>query len=163
MYKQPVFVYIPGGGELRGGAWVVIDSQINPTHMETFADPAARGGVLEPEGVVEIKFRKPDLIKAMHRCVGTREQTHTHSWCSNKLRHDPGAWPLHHRALLRCRHLDLFSCVVRCRLDPVIRKAKATGGAVAEATIKAREKELLPAYQQMALRFADMHDTPQRM
>jgi hypothetical protein len=45
----------------------------------------------------------------------------------------------------------------------VIRKAKATGGAVAEATIKAREKELLPAYQQMALRFADMHDTPQRM
>jgi acetyl-CoA carboxylase/biotin carboxylase 1 len=45
----------------------VIDSQINPTHMETFADPAARGGVLEPEGVVEIKFRKPDLIKAMHR------------------------------------------------------------------------------------------------
>jgi acetyl-CoA carboxylase/biotin carboxylase 1 len=67
VYKQPVFVYIPGGGELRGGAWVVIDSQINPTHIETFADPAARGGVLEPEGVVEIKFRQPDLIKAMHR------------------------------------------------------------------------------------------------
>lgn len=68
VYKQPVFIYIPGGGELRGGAWVVIDSQINPTHIETFADPAARGGVLEPEGVVEIKFRQPDLIKAMHRC-----------------------------------------------------------------------------------------------
>ena len=32
-----------------------------------YADPAARGGVLEPEGVVEIKFRKPDLIAAMHR------------------------------------------------------------------------------------------------
>lgn len=48
-------------------------------------------------------------------------------------------------------------------MDPVICKAKATGGAVAEATIKAREMELLPAYQQMALRFADMHDTPQRM
>lgn len=49
------------------------------------------------------------------------------------------------------------------RLDPVIRKAKATGGSLAEATIKARVEELLPAYQQMALRFADMHDTPQRM
>jgi acetyl-CoA carboxylase/biotin carboxylase 1 len=24
-YKQPVFVYIPPGGELRGGAWVVVD------------------------------------------------------------------------------------------------------------------------------------------
>lgn len=74
MYKQPVFVYIPGGGELRGGAWVVVDSQINPTHIETFADPAARGGVLEPEGVVEIKFKQPDLIKAMHRCVCTQLQ-----------------------------------------------------------------------------------------
>ena len=49
------------------------------------------------------------------------------------------------------------------RLDPVIRQAKATGGSLAEATIKARVEELLPAYQQMALRFADMHDTPQRM
>lgn len=45
----------------------------------------------------------------------------------------------------------------------MIREAKAAGGAMAEATIKSREKELLPAYQQMALRFADMHDTPQRM
>lgn len=32
-----------------------------------YADPIARGGVLEPEGIVEIKFRTPDLIKAMHR------------------------------------------------------------------------------------------------
>ena len=32
-----------------------------------YADPGARGGVLEPEGIVEIKFRTPDLIKAMHR------------------------------------------------------------------------------------------------
>lgn len=32
-----------------------------------YADPVARGGVLEPEGIVEIKFRVPDLLKAMHR------------------------------------------------------------------------------------------------
>jgi acetyl-CoA carboxylase/biotin carboxylase 1 len=32
-----------------------------------YADPIARGGVLEPEGIVEIKFRAPDLVKAMHR------------------------------------------------------------------------------------------------
>ena len=32
-----------------------------------YADPVARGGVLEPEGIVEIKFRTPDLLKAMHR------------------------------------------------------------------------------------------------
>lgn len=28
-YRRPVFVYLPPGAELRGGAWVVIDSQIN--------------------------------------------------------------------------------------------------------------------------------------
>ena len=28
-YGQPVIVYLPPGTELRGGAWVVIDGQIN--------------------------------------------------------------------------------------------------------------------------------------
>lgn len=32
-----------------------------------YADASARGGVLEPEGIVEIKFRAADLIAAMHR------------------------------------------------------------------------------------------------
>lgn len=35
-----------------------------------YADPGARGGVLEPEGMVEIKFRKPELVAAMHRLDG---------------------------------------------------------------------------------------------
>lgn len=35
--------------------------------VEMYADPAGRGGVLEAEGMVEIKFRTPDLIAAMHR------------------------------------------------------------------------------------------------
>lgn len=35
--------------------------------VETYADPSARGGVLEPEGIVEIKFRTPDLLTTMHR------------------------------------------------------------------------------------------------
>ena len=33
-YRQPVFVYIPPHGELRGGAWVVVDPAINPEQME---------------------------------------------------------------------------------------------------------------------------------
>ena len=35
--------------------------------VEMYADPAGRGGVLEAEGMVEIKFRTPELIAAMHR------------------------------------------------------------------------------------------------
>ena len=68
-YKQPVFVYIPQGGELRGGAWVVIDSSINPEQMEFYAAEGAKGGVLEPEGIVDIKFRREDLLMTMKRTV----------------------------------------------------------------------------------------------
>lgn len=35
--------------------------------VEMYADPSARGGVLEPEGVVEIKFKKSDLLALMNR------------------------------------------------------------------------------------------------
>lgn len=32
-YKQPVFIYMPPYAELRGGAWVVLDTTINPTYI----------------------------------------------------------------------------------------------------------------------------------
>lgn len=66
-YKQPVFVYIPPGGELRGGAWVVLDTLINPAMIEMYADRHCRGGVLEPEGTVDVKFRRREVVKSMHR------------------------------------------------------------------------------------------------
>src|SRR5579859_959301 len=66
-YKQPVFVYIVPNGELRGGAWVVIDPSINNDMMEMYADTKSRAGVLEPEGMVEIKFRKPQLLSTIER------------------------------------------------------------------------------------------------
>ncbi|KAG8874436.1 acetyl-coenzyme-A carboxylase [Serendipita sp. 405] len=66
-YKQPIFVYIVPNGELRGGAWVVLDPSINPTHMQMYADVESRAGVLEPEGIVEIKLRKDKLVALMER------------------------------------------------------------------------------------------------
>lgn len=66
-YKRPITVYIPPFAELRGGAWVVIDPTINESCMEMYADPESRGGVLEPEGVVEVKFKLKDLLKTMER------------------------------------------------------------------------------------------------
>ncbi len=35
--------------------------------MEMYADPESRGGVLEPEGVVEVEFKLKDLLKTMAR------------------------------------------------------------------------------------------------
>ncbi|KAI0339517.1 hypothetical protein BDW22DRAFT_1361595 [Trametopsis cervina] len=70
-YKQPVFVYIVPNGELRGGAWVVLDPSINTTQMEMYADTDARAGVLEPEGIVEIKMRRDKILRLMERLDST--------------------------------------------------------------------------------------------
>lgn len=40
---------------------------LSVVQVEMYADGGARGGVLEPEGMVEIKFRTPDLRAAMAR------------------------------------------------------------------------------------------------
>lgn len=66
-YEHPVYIYLPPHGELRGGSWVVVDPTINEEKMEMYADPDSRGGILEPAGITEVKFRLPDQLKVMHR------------------------------------------------------------------------------------------------
>ncbi|KAK3295325.1 acetyl-CoA carboxylase [Chaetomium fimeti] len=66
-FEQPVFIYIPPFGELRGGSWVVVDPTINTTFMEMYADVEARGGVLEPEGIIGIKYKKDKQLETMAR------------------------------------------------------------------------------------------------
>ncbi|PNI64844.1 ACACB isoform 7 [Pan troglodytes] len=123
-YKQPILIYIPPYAELRGGSWVVIDATINPLCIEMYADKESRGGVLEPEGTVEIKFRKKDLIKSMRRIDPAYK----------KLMEQLGEPDLSDKD-----HKDL------------------------EGRLKAREDLLLPIYHQVAVQFADFHDTPGRM
>lgn len=123
-YNQPILVYVPPYAELRGGAWVVIDSTINQRYMEMYADPLSRGGVLEPEGTVEIKFKLKDLVKAMSRLDPA-----IHNW--NKELVEPDL-PAEEQAALRKK-------------------------------IKERQDILLPMYHQVAVMFADLHDTPVRM
>ncbi|KAG8451331.1 hypothetical protein GDO86_003516 [Hymenochirus boettgeri] len=123
-YGQPVLVYIPPQAELRGGSWVVIDPTINPRHMEMYADKESRGGVLEPEGTVEIKFRRKDLVKTMRRV-------------------DPA-------------YIHLAEKLGTPELITADRKEL-------ETKLKEREEFLLPIYHQVAVQFADLHDTPGRM
>ncbi|KAL9700297.1 hypothetical protein quinque_003738 [Culex quinquefasciatus] len=123
-YNQPVVVYLPPNAELRGGAWAVLDPTINPRFMETYADPESRAGVLEPEGIVEVKFKEKDILKAIYR------------------------------------------------LDPVVLDLKqkiANAGAnketvnELESQLKTRVTALLHVYHTVAVHFADLHDTPERM
>lgn len=82
-YEQPVFVYIPPFGELRGGSWVVVDPTINPEQMEMYADEDARGGVLEPEGIVGIKYRKEKQLETMARLDPEYAQLKAQSMAKN--------------------------------------------------------------------------------
>jgi acetyl-CoA carboxylase / biotin carboxylase 1 len=109
VYTAPVFIYIPPAGELRGGAWVVVDPVINHSGVvEMYCDPSSRGGILEASGVAEIKFRDNDV-----------------------------------RDLIRRSRPDLAA------MDP-----KAARDV---------ENSLLPQYRDVAVRFADLHDTYVRM
>ena len=49
----------------------MVDPTINPDHMEMYADEDARGGVLEPEGIVNIKFRRDRQLETMARLDAT--------------------------------------------------------------------------------------------
>ncbi|XP_014612049.1 PREDICTED: acetyl-CoA carboxylase isoform X3 [Polistes canadensis] len=122
-YTQPIFVYIPPNGELRGGAWAVVDTTINPRYLEMFADNTSRGGVLEATGIVEIKFRNKDIIKSMHRT----------------------------------------DSVIQKLKENLTTSTSAEEKIELESQIRKREKSLIPIYQQVAVYFADLHDTPERM
>ena len=50
---------------------VVVDPTINPDFMEMYADEESRGGVLEPEGIVNIKYRKDKQLETMARLDAT--------------------------------------------------------------------------------------------
>ncbi|XP_062225261.1 acetyl-CoA carboxylase 2 isoform X2 [Phragmites australis] len=126
-YNQPAFVYIPMAGELRGGAWVVVDSKINPDRIECYAERTAKGNVLEPQGLIEIKFRSEELQDCMGRL-------------------DP----------------ELIN------LKAKLQGAKLGNGSLPDIesiqkSIEARTKHLLPLYTQIAIRFAELHDTSLRM
>jgi len=122
-YKQPIMVYLPPFSELRGGSWVVIDPSINPGKMEMYADPTARGGVLEPEATVEIKYRAREIRRTMERL-------------------DP--------EMSRLSEQLLVSTLPDERSD-------------LEARVKNREELLAGVYHQIAVHFAELHDTPVRM
>jgi len=132
-YKQPVFVYLPPFAELRGGAWVVVDPKINLDVMEMYAAQDARGGVLEANGAATIKFREKDQIATAHRL-------------------DP---------VLKSLDAQLAQDADPST-DPQARLTEARREEIMQQ-IAARESRLATIYAQVAVHFADLHDTPGRM
>jgi acetyl-CoA carboxylase / biotin carboxylase 1 len=218
-YKQPVLIYIPPNGELRGGAWVVVDPTINQRYMEMYADKESRGGVLEAEGTVEIKYRNKDLVKTIHRldpvCKEIREKLkvlNTTSSINNttisspinekdtsspilsikpnlskqKLKliqeQQPQMSPQQATKLINYNekvdesNLELTPGEIDALKVPTETGSKSPSPSpsllfdtlkdqikLLEKQLQARENYLLPIYHQVAVQFADLHDTPGRM
>lgn len=123
-FKQPIITYIPPTGELRGGSWVVVDPTINADMMEMYADVESRAGVLEPEGMVGIKYRREKLLGTMARLDKT--------------------------------YGDLKKQLSDSSLSAEEHSSIST-------KLAARERALLPIYQQISVQFADLHDRSGRM
>ncbi|XP_061381495.1 acetyl-CoA carboxylase isoform X1 [Danaus plexippus] len=154
----PVLVYIPPGAELRGGAWAVVDPSVNNLRMEMYADNEARGGVLEAEGIVEVKFKQRDILKTMNRLD------------SNLLRLNSRVSEIKEQIKEISKNLDrrgsiddvLIKTETGKQAEAKIHELEAELG-TAEKSIKAREKELSPIYHEIAVQFAELHDTAERM
>lgn len=145
-YKQPIIIYIPPNGELRGGAWAVVDPTINSRYMEMYADPDSRGGVLEPEGIVEIKFKKKDLLKTMHRIDKELIELDEKLTLFNKSQ----------------PHRERSSSITQ-NSSQNVEPPQPKETTETEKKIAEREAFLLPMYHQISVHFADLHDTPERM
>lgn len=126
-YKQPLFVYIPPHAELRGGAWVVVDSTINSDVMEFYAAEDARGGVLEATGAASIKYRDAEIRATAHRLDQTLIRLNEE---------------------LKAIGSDASRNSERDEIQRQIRH---------------REQNIIGVYRQIAIHFADLHDTPGRM
>ncbi|XP_026734900.1 acetyl-CoA carboxylase isoform X3 [Trichoplusia ni] len=154
----PVLVYIPPGAELRGGAWAVVDPSVNSLRMEMYADPEARGGVLEAEGIVEVKFKQRDILKTMHRLDPELLRTGARiSELKEQIKEIS-------KGLDRRGSVDesLIRTDAGRAAETRVRELE-TELLAAEKTAKAREKELSPIYHEIAVQFAELHDTAERM
>jgi acetyl-CoA carboxylase/biotin carboxylase 1 len=139
-YQQPLFVYIPPFAELRGGAWVVVDSTINSEVMEFYAAEDARGGVLEAAGAASIKFREKEILDCAHR-------------------NDHVLQRLDHQLHELLSSVSPSSTSKDLPQQPVVTSREEE----LRREIKTRERQLYGVYQQIAVHFADLHDTPGRM
>lgn len=64
--KTKVIIYIPPNGQVRGGSWVVFDKNINSL-ITIYAHPNSEVGILQPDGICELKFKEKERIEVFSR------------------------------------------------------------------------------------------------
>jgi hypothetical protein len=109
--------------------------------MEMYADPQSRGGILEPEGLVDVKFRRPDLLASARR------------WDASLVSLDQEVAAIDAR-IQQTRGTATAEVVL-----PSLQAERAQ----AVARVQKREAALYPVFHQVAVAFGDLHDTAGRM
>lgn len=123
----------------------MIDPNINSRQMEMYADPNSRGGVLEAEGIVSIKLRMKEQRRLMERLDPEMSRMAEEIKSPDLVRNENdqmariGGSLWHFSQQVEERRLSL------------------------EESMRKREEILAPMYHQVAVHFADLHDTPTRM
>lgn len=97
---------------------------------------------MEPEGIVEIKFRKKDLVKVMYRIDPIMKELIAEMNRVNQSQ----------------PQLERKSSITQ-----QVERKKSPAQMELEQKITERENYLLPMYHQVSVHFADLHDTPERM
>jgi len=162
-YEQPISVYLPPHATLRGGAWVVVDSLINPYFMQMYADPRARGGILEVEATCGIKFRRKDELLTAYRLDNTLQslksklESHTNK---NNSKGDSSKSEVDAKQQLPPRHISAANGAAG---STTVAERPVAGKQELLQEIRDREQKVLPSFHQAAAMFVDLHDTPGRM
>ena len=117
--------------------------------LQMYASDTARGGVLEPAGIAEIKFRKNEVVKQMQRL-------------DSQLR-----WMSMNEASGVVTQEDIQVAAVVARLL-LWRGGRCGPGGLpgfdhSSPGLQARVAELMPYYTPIGEIFADLHDRPERM
>ncbi|GMT36213.1 hypothetical protein PFISCL1PPCAC_27510 [Pristionchus fissidentatus] len=142
-YKQPVLIYIPTHGELRGGAWAVLDSKINPGFITMIADSESRGGILEPSAIVGIKFRADKLLALQKR------NDEIMAGLDEDLKKEEAK-----------KKPEEFLITPEDQRKDEERKRNVVR---LQTLIAKRSEELKKPYRGITVEFADLHDRPERM
>ena len=192
MFRQPVTVYLPPRCELRGGAWVVLDSQINADMIETYAGVLPSPVHLLTHFVAmhlslwPVVAPSPREHDAACDQVGAHVHAYFHQCTTCRLHRDADtdatqchllgdADPtargsvLEAEGVVEIKFRDHEVRALAQRLDPVARdlqrkldRGAGSGAAPLESALAARLQHVLPVYRSVALQYAAMHETPVR-
>lgn len=115
-----------------------------------YAETHSRGGVLEPEGIVEIKFRRARMNAVMERLDPVYKS----------LKQELDA-AIAIASSVNTMHPAVPSASSQSSSSSSSLPQNATS--LLKAKLATRERELAPSYHAAAIQFADAHDSPRRM